>query len=139
VYGDSARLRQVLLNLLGNAIKFTSKGHIGVLISGRAAESGRAVIGVSVCDTGIGIPAESLADLFTAFTQADSSTTRRFGGTGLGLAIAKRIVNQMGGEMGVDSREGKGSTFWFNLELDCDTETRGEDCGAALTGVRVLV
>ncbi len=140
VFGDPARLRQVLLNLTGNAVKFTGEGHIALLVSaGRRDSSSRAVIGFSVVDTGVGIPADALDHLFTAFTQADSTTTRRFGGTGLGLAIARRIVNQMGGEMGVNSREGRGSTFWFNLEMEFDPAAVEDSADPQLRGRRLLV
>jgi PAS domain S-box-containing protein len=140
VFGDPARLRQVLLNLVGNAIKFTSKGDIALLVSGGGREGEkRAAIGFSVVDTGIGIPEEALAGLFTAITQADSTTTRRFGGTGLGLAIAQRIVNLMGGEMGVNSRLGKGSTFWFNLEMECESSGAERPLCPELVGRRLLV
>ncbi|HXA50493.1 MAG TPA: PAS domain S-box protein [Candidatus Acidoferrum sp.] len=140
VFGDPVRLRQVVLNLTGNAVKFTTAGHIALLVSGGPREDGtRAMIGFSVVDTGIGIPAAALSTLFTPFTQADSTTTRRFGGTGLGLAISRRIVNHMGGEMGVNSREGKGSTFWFNLDMDCDDGPAAAAPYPELRGLRLLV
>jgi PAS domain S-box-containing protein len=140
VFGDPVRLRQVLLNLTGNAVKFTEAGHIALLVSGGPREDGRrAMIGFSVVDTGIGIPPGALSTLFTPFTQADSTTTRRFGGTGLGLAISRRIVNHMGGEMGVHSREGRGSTFWFNLEMDCDGAQERAAEYPELRGLRMLV
>jgi PAS domain S-box-containing protein len=139
VFGDPVRLRQVLLNLTGNAVKFTTKGHIALLVSGGRREDGKAMIGFSVVDTGIGIPASALSTLFTPFTQADSTTTRRFGGTGLGLAISRQIVNHMGGEMGVNSREGRGSTFWFNLEMECDGGSAAAAPRPELQGLRFLV
>ncbi len=116
--GDPLRLRQVLLNLGGNAIKFTEEGGVTIKAELRGHPvDGRVNLRVSVVDTGIGIPEEAMAKLFGSFTQADSSITRRFGGTGLGLAISKRIVNLMGGVIDVESRVGRGSTFWFDLEL----------------------
>jgi PAS domain S-box-containing protein len=120
VLGDAARVRQVLLNLVGNALKFTPSGDIAVRVAPDASPDR---IRVTVSDTGIGIPAAVIPHLFTAFTQADNTTTRRFGGTGLGLTIAKSIVELMGGEIGVESREGAGSTFWFTAALPPDGQT----------------
>ncbi len=111
--GDTARFRQVLLNLVGNAIKFTLQGH--VLVKVQRLEN--ASVKVEVIDTGIGVPPDSQAQLFTKFTQADSSNTRKFGGTGLGLAICKQLVELMGGAIGMESEQGKGSTFWFTHPL----------------------
>jgi signal transduction histidine kinase/ActR/RegA family two-component response regulator len=117
VRGDPLRLRQVLLNLVGNAHKFTEAGHIVVeATQARAADDGL-VVHISVTDTGPGMPAEVRASLFQKFTQADSTITRRYGGTGLGLAISKQLVELMGGELGVESEAGKGSRFWFTLRV----------------------
>ena len=112
--GDPVRLKQVLVNLIGNAFKFTSKGHIFIYANSvNSGNSENALICFSVEDSGIGIDKESKKSLFEPFSQADSSTTRKFGGTGLGLAISSQLVELMGGEIGVDSEPGKGSTFWF--------------------------
>lgn len=114
--GDKTRLRQVLLNLVNNAVKFTQRGSVTVALTQTPSPDGVA-LRVAVRDTGIGIPVDAQARLFTRFAQADSSTTRRFGGTGLGLAIAKGLIETMGGTMGLDSRDGAGSTFWFDVVL----------------------
>ena len=119
VSGDPVRLRQVLANLLNNAVKFTEAGEIAV----RVEDSGTRdpfELRVSVRDTGIGIPAAKQQKIFEAFTQADASTTRRFGGTGLGLNIASQLVGMMGGSLSVSSAEGVGSTFTFTARLDID-------------------
>jgi signal transduction histidine kinase len=118
-YGDPTRLRQVLLNLVGNAIKFTEKGGVSIEVTARDAESEgqQPRLRFEVTDTGLGMSEEARTRLFEKFTQADSSITRRFGGTGLGLAICKQIVELMGGAIGVDSEPGRGSKFWFEVSL----------------------
>ena len=115
--GDSTRIRQVLLNYLSNAVKFTDRGQIVIKIECLQLTDGSASLRWSVMDTGMGIPAERLGALFQDFVQVDSSINRRFGGSGLGLAICRRIIEQMGGKTGVESEPGKGSTFYFELEL----------------------
>ncbi|MBC8010733.1 MAG: response regulator, partial [Burkholderiales bacterium] len=117
VNGDPTRLRQVLLNLVGNAVKFTAAGEVSVLIRQERRDAGIAHLRFEISDTGIGMDAAALGRVFQPFVQADDSTTRRFGGTGLGLAICKRIVELMGGRIGVQSEPGRGSTFWFTLPL----------------------
>ncbi len=117
VVGDPVRFKQVLVNLVSNAIKFTNRGEIVVLGEVRESDGDTAVMHFEVRDTGIGIPAEKLGSIFEAFTQADNSTTRRFGGTGLGLTICKRLVDMMGGEIWVESKEEQGSSFHFTLKL----------------------
>ena len=113
--GDPSRLRQVLVNLVGNAIKFTHQGEILIRAERQAEARDTLTVRFSVQDTGIGIPPERRRAIFERFTQADGSTTRRYGGTGLGLAICKQLVEGMGGVIGVDSAAGQGSTFWFDL------------------------
>jgi signal transduction histidine kinase/DNA-binding response OmpR family regulator len=138
--GDAGRIRQVLTNLVGNAVKFTHEGHVLVTVACEEQDPRQARMKIAVEDTGTGIPADKLGVLFEKFSQVDGSTTRKYGGTGLGLAISKQLVSLMGGEVGVASVEGKGSTFWFTLPLELETETRREPVAATdLRGLRVLI
>ncbi|MCA9988692.1 MAG: response regulator, partial [Anaerolineales bacterium] len=143
--GDVTRLRQVLVNLIGNAVKFTERGEVLVSVGRMPAadnSSKTAHIRFSIKDTGIGIPAEKMANLFDAFNQADTSTTRKYGGTGLGLTISNQIVNLMGGELAVNSQENVGSTFSFTLPFEV-LEEKSVGSGmfheATLNGKRVLI
>ena len=142
VRGDPVRIRQVLLNLAGNAVKFTGSGEVIVraTLDGHD-EDGRLVVRFEVADTGIGLAEGDRERLFEPFSQADSSTTRRYGGTGLGLAICRRLVDAMGGELGVDSAPGEGSTFWFTLPLRTALQPETDPAPATvdLAGLRVLV
>jgi len=139
--GDAGRLRQVLLNVLGNAIKFTAAGEVVLRVTVEHLAPRRVTLHFAVSDTGIGIPPEKQEQIFQAFTQADSSTTRRYGGTGLGLAIAQRLVELMDGRMWVESAVGKGSTFHFTADFDTPHQpgASGTARRKALEGLRVLV
>ncbi len=137
VQGDPSRLRQILMNLAGNAVKFTQAGTVRIEAAIETPDDSRPTFRFSVHDTGIGIPADAQARLFSMFTQVDSSTARRFGGTGLGLAISKRLTELMGGTIGLDSEEGKGSTFWIRLPLTRKAEA--PVVRTDLTDKRVLI
>jgi len=116
--GDPTRLRQVLLNLIGNAIKFTESGEVVLRVTPDMDSSVESALQFTISDTGIGIPGEKLGAVFERFTQADSSTTRKYGGSGLGLTISKRLVELMGGRIWVESQVGKGSEFFFSVPLE---------------------
>ncbi len=141
VRGDAGRLRQILTNLVGNAIKFTERGEIEVHMALQGEDEERVGVQVSVTDTGVGIPQKRRASIFEPFEQADGSDTRRYGGTGLGLSISKQLVGLMGGEIGVESTEGEGSTFWFTVVFEKQPEqTRTPEAAAFdIMGLRVLV
>ncbi|PLP59850.1 hybrid sensor histidine kinase/response regulator [Mesorhizobium loti] len=137
--GDVGRIRQIVTNLLGNAVKFTDEGHVLVDVTGQQMPSGTKLT-IAVTDTGIGIPQAKLAQVFEKFSQVDTSSTRRHEGTGLGLAITSRLVELMDGEIGVDSAEGKGSTFWFTVTLTSAERTEVQRIlPIDVTGARVLV
>ncbi len=137
--GDGAKVRQVITNLLGNAIKFTASGHVLIAADWEAHAGGSGTMRVSVSDTGIGIPPDKLSLLFDKFSQADASTTRRYGGTGLGLAISKQLVEMMGGAITVESRPGEGSKFTFTLSLPRCAERPSPPARFDLAGLRVLI
>jgi signal transduction histidine kinase/CheY-like chemotaxis protein len=146
VTGDSHRLRQVLVNLIGNAIKFTEKGEVLLDVTSESTGAGRAVLQFAVVDTGIGIPPSHRQNIFEAFTQVDGSNTRRYGGTGLGLAISRQLVSLMGGRISVESELGKGSRFTFSMEVGVPQSAAlaGSPAPAhldvsALRGVRALI
>jgi signal transduction histidine kinase/CheY-like chemotaxis protein len=145
VVGDPGRLRQVLLNLVGNAIKFTDRGEVAVRVAADAAHDHEVLLHFSIADTGIGIPREKQELIFEAFTQADGSNTRRYGGTGLGLTIASQLVALMGGTIWVESEAGRGSTFHFTARLGRErrsqvrTPARERATLAELEGLRTLV
>ncbi|UCI27302.1 response regulator [Mesorhizobium sp. B2-8-5] len=139
VVGDAGRFRQIVTNLLGNAVKFTEKGHVLVDVGGDVVD-GVVQLKVRVEDTGIGIPAEKLQSVFEKFAQVDGSSTRRHEGTGLGLAIGARLVDLMGGKIGVESEIGRGSVFWFAVPLPAhDQQSRDDLVPVDVTGARVLV
>lgn len=139
--GDAARLRQVLTNLISNAIKFTDQGEVALEITAEPADDGAAALKFEVVDTGIGIPEEAVPGLFQMFHQVDSSTSRRFGGTGLGLAICRQLVEVMRGTIGVASRLGYGSRFWFRLPFEQQPASAraGSEPPQKLRGMRVLL
>jgi signal transduction histidine kinase/DNA-binding response OmpR family regulator len=140
--GDPGRLRQIITNLAGNAIKFTHKGEIVISAAVDSESDGFVVIRFKVQDTGIGIPEDRLAAIFNPFTQVDGSTTRKYGGTGLGLAICKQLTELMGGEIGVESEAGKGSTFWFTARLEKQTGipiSSEVSVHMDITGTKILV
>jgi PAS domain S-box-containing protein len=136
VRGDASRLRQILTNLLGNSIKFTEAGHVELRVFCTESNAERIRLRCTVQDTGIGIEPTALEGLFTPFTQADASTTRRFGGTGLGLSIARRFIELMGGEIGVTSSVGVGSTFWIEMPMRVAHDA---DTGVGKQGLRILI
>jgi len=117
IVGDAGRIRQVIMNLASNALKFTQDGYVYIDVDAVAGTEKEASINFTVSDTGIGVSREELPQLFQKFSQGDSSTTREYGGTGLGLAICKQLVSLMGGKIGMESELGKGSEFWFRLNL----------------------
>jgi len=138
--GDAGRIRQVLTNLLANGVKFTQKGHVLVSVQCDDANLNHAIMRITVADTGIGIPADKIGILFEKFSQADSSTTRRYGGTGLGLAISKQLIELMGGSIRVESVVGQGSQFICMLPLEVDFAPLPQPLPAAdLNGLRVLI
>ena len=133
VLGDQGRLTQVLINLIGNALKFTDTGQIIVKVTRTGKQENRQEVCFEIIDTGIGIPEEIQEDLFQPFTQADESNTRKYGGTGLGLTICRQIISAMEGSLHVESEPGKGSRFYFYLSFILFDES--EDCAMRVGGV----
>ncbi len=122
IVGDPTRVRQILVNLITNALKFTSEGEVSITINIKEKTEDKVLLRIEVSDTGVGIPLDKQQKLFSAFTQADGSTTRKYGGTGLGLAIVRQLVEMMNGELGIDSDAGKGARFWFEIPMGISQE-----------------
>ncbi|MBC9783942.1 response regulator [Heliobacterium chlorum] len=139
LFGDPLRLRQVLLNLVSNAIKFTDRGGVGIVVTAEPPKQGIVFLKVEVNDTGIGVTDAARKRLFQPFTQADGTTTRKYGGTGLGLTISKRIVEMMGGQIGVESETGEGSSFWFTFSSKVSEPPRTGIAPKEIQGLRVLI
>jgi two-component system sensor histidine kinase/response regulator len=139
VMGDAARLRQILVNLLGNALKFTPAGWVSVHATLESSGSHEIQVRFAVTDTGIGIPVEKQGVIFQAFAQADGSMTRKYGGTGLGLSISMRLVELMGGRMGIASEAGKGSTFHFSLRFARPGAERREEVESQSPGKNLAI
>jgi PAS domain S-box-containing protein len=141
INGDPVRLRQIILNLAGNALKFTSKGEVAIHVTVESTTRADTLLRFSVTDTGLGIPADKIPILFTKFSQVDASTTRKYGGTGLGLAISKQLAELMGGSVGVKSEVGHGSEFWFTVRLSLQTTAPAPAAtpSPALRAARVLL
>jgi CheY-like chemotaxis protein len=139
--GDVTRLRQVIINLVGNSVKFTEKGDISIFVRPERVDKNEVELVFSVKDTGIGIPPDKQKKIFENFSQADSSTTRKYGGTGLGLSISRRIVELMGGRVWVESEEGKGSTFYFSVifKINRKYKKRAQRDSVDVKGARVLI
>ncbi|MEM7462288.1 MAG: response regulator [Pseudomonadota bacterium] len=139
--GDAGRIRQVLTNMVGNAVKFTDVGHVCVHVNGATeVETNQCKLSVRIEDTGTGIPDDNLASVFDKFSQVDASATRRHEGTGLGLSISKSLIELMGGQVGAESEEGKGSTFWFEISLPISDEDHNDiKVPADVTGARIAV
>ncbi len=138
--GDPGRLRQILTNLVGNAVKFTDEGEIAVHVRTETKTENHITLRFSIRDTGIGIPADKMDHLFEKFMQVDASTTRKYGGTGLGLAISRQLAELMGGQIGVNSEEGRGSEFWFTVRLGLRPESDKPPCPQTdLKGKRILI
>ncbi|MCX4239450.1 response regulator [Paraliomyxa miuraensis] len=139
VIGDPGRIRQIVANFLSNAVKFTERGHIVLAVEGERRATGEVALRIGVTDTGIGIPADQLSAVFEKFRQVDASSTRIHGGVGLGLAISRSLARLMGGEVGLRSEVGVGSTFWLGLTLPVDPTPEPAPARAVLAGTRVLI